>query len=158
MGYDAFEAAEAIKEWACDNVNESINGHTIDIEDVIMDYVSFEGKVSVEDIVIAVRDALDSIESHGAESAGVWFPVYTRDITLIFEDNEQECMGHINDCYGGLGDFQSLDEIRSAGVNLLIDSVAMGQVYTLQEELEYLKDRLKELGIPTDEDLEEETL
>lgn len=158
MGYDVHEAAEAIKEWACDNVNEAINGHTIDIEDVILNYVSFEGTVIVEDIVLEVRNALDEIENNGAECSGVWFPVYTRDITRIFEANEQECMWQVSCCYGGLGEFESLDDIRSTGVYLLIDSVAMEHVSTLQQELEDLEDRLVDLGIPTDDDLEYEEL
>lgn len=46
----------------------------------------------------------------------------------------------------------------TAGVHLVIDSVALSQLYQLNEALDDLRDELVCLGIPTEEELEEETL
>lgn len=157
MSYDIYDVLEAITDWVSNNVTESIERHNVDIGDVVEQYVSLDNKITVEDIVSEVSDALYEIDNHGAEHAGVWFPVYNWDIQKIFDANEAECMGQISECYDGLGSFESLDDIRATGVHLLIHSVAMAQVYELTQCLDELNDELVALGIPTEDDLEDES-
>lgn len=118
-------------------VNENLTAHLVHREDLI---VEDEELIDGVDDYVNVIDLGNELKAWAEDYETEYEYVYTSDIVDIYMSNMNDVETELWDCFGGLGDFDTITEAMSAGVSLYVRSLSRAcmtdAVDTLVDELE----------------------
>ena len=124
-------------------VNEVFATRDAEVELSVIDLDDYDGEKNAAWQDIAEDFALEVISDfEGAICNGAghdWADtrvIYTADIEDYYRENTQECDEALMDCYGGLGDFDTIGEAMSAAVALAVSNQADSELWETHNVLD----------------------
>ncbi|QDF19281.1 hypothetical protein SEA_STICKYNOTE_88 [Corynebacterium phage Stickynote] len=117
-------------------ISENVDLAIAEILESLAEYLEVEPITELDDVETIVSDFCDDVARSLEDMRGNGLAtditdgdvIYTSDIITYYTENTNEVEEALAECYGGLGDFDTISDAISAGVALALENIAESEI------------------------------